>query len=353
VAWGVTSVRDMDDDADSALAIKRAVNSGAELGPRVYSADGMIDAVPTTYPHATGVRTGEEARRAVDKRAVDNADFIKVYTGLTPELLQPLIDEATNLRMRVAAHLGKTDAVTAAHLGIATLEHASGVVQAAVRSPGLYYRAHDRFLTGWTLEESGWAALDSAALSRVAQAVAKERVMLVPTLALHETMARLDDSARLHPPGIDDVPADAASVRDVAGLIKRSGWGPRQFAAFQKSLPRIDLFVREFKRAGGVVAAGSDAANQLLVPGASLHEEMAQLVTAGFTPLEAISAATRRGAQVLAADSLGVVAPGRVADLVVLNRNPADDISATRDIAFVMIRGRMIKPDSLRAQWRH
>jgi imidazolonepropionase-like amidohydrolase len=351
VAWGVTSLRDMSDAGDSALAMKRDANLGTILGPRVFSAGGMIDVVPTTYPHATGVRTAEDARRAVDQR-VDNADFVKVYTGFTPDLLRALVDEAQSLRLRVAAHLGKTDAVTAAQAGISSLEHASGVVQAAARSPALYFRAHDRFLTGWTLEESNWAGLDSSTLHRIAKTVADARVALVPTLALHETLARLADE-RPSPPGMDDVPAEAASVRDVAGLLKRAGWRPTQFTAFQRGLPRIDLFVREFKRAGGVVAAGSDAGNQLLPPGGALHQEMAELVAAGFTPIEAISAATRRGAQVLNTDTLGMVAPGRVADLVVLNRSPAQDITATRDIAMVMIRGRLVTPDSLRSQWQH
>jgi len=88
-----------------------------------------------------------------------------------------------------------------------------------------------------------------------------------------------------------------------------------------------------------------------LVPGASLHEELSRLVAVGFTPLEAITAATRHASQVLAADSIGMVAAGRVADLVVLNRNPAEDITATRDIAWVMVRGRMFRPDSLRNAW--
>jgi len=79
---------------------------------------------------------------------------------------------------------------------------------------------------------------------------------------------------------------------------------------------------------------------------------MALLVAAGLTPLEAITAATRRGAQLLQADSLGMIAQGKVADLVVLNANPASNIGATRNIAMVMIRGRMIRPDSLRATWK-
>jgi cytosine/adenosine deaminase-related metal-dependent hydrolase len=351
LAWGVTTVRDLSDDGDTALAIRHDVNLGSVLGPRVFSAGGMIDAAPTTYPRATGVRTAEEARRAVDTRAVANADLIKVYTGLTPELLRPLLEEAASLRLRVAAHLGKTDALTAARAGVTSIEHAAGVVQAAARSPNLYFRAHDRFLTGWTLEESNWAALDSAALSRVARALAATRAAVVPTLALHDAMAHLDDPAYQTPLGLGDVPADAASVRDVAGLLKRSGWRAPQFTAFRRGLPRIALFVREFKRAGGVVAAGSDAGNQLLVPGAALHREMALLVAAGFTPLEAVTAATRRGAQVLGADSLGMVAPGRAADLVILNRSPERDITATHDIHRVMIRGRFVSPDSLRAQW--
>ena len=89
-----------------------------------------------------------------------------------------------------------------------------------------------------------------------------------------------------------------------------------------------------------------------LIPGYSLHEEMALLVGAGLTPLEAITAATRRGAQLLRADSLGLLAPGKVADLVVVTGNPARNIAATRNIAMVIIRGRVIRPDSLRATWK-
>jgi imidazolonepropionase-like amidohydrolase len=73
---------------------------------------------------------------------------------------------------------------------------------------------------------------------------------------------------------------------------------------------------------------------------------------AGLTPLDAITAATRHGAQLLRADSLGLIAPGRVADLVVLNSNPLRQIRATRDIHWVMLRGRVLRPDSIRAAWR-
>jgi imidazolonepropionase-like amidohydrolase len=150
---------------------------------------------------------------------------------------------------------------------------------------------------------------------------------------------------------MEDVPAGVASVRDVPGLLRRSGWRAADFQAFRRSRAHQNQFVREFKRAGGLVAAGSDAANQLLAPGLSLHEELGLLVAAGLTPVEAITAATRKGAELLRADSLGELTSGKVADLVVLDANPATDIHASRRIAWVMVRGRIFHPDSLRKTW--
>jgi imidazolonepropionase-like amidohydrolase len=352
LVWGVTTVRDLHGTTDSALALKRDLNLGAVLGPRMFTAGAMIDGVPPTYPDAAGVVGATEARRAVDQRAVAAVDYLKTYTKITPALLRPLLNEAKTLRLPVAAHLGKTDALTAARAGVVSIEHMAGVVQAAARNPGPYLRAHDLFLAGWTMEEQGWAALDSAAVARTARALAGTQVTIVPTLILHEMLSRLDNPILLTRPGMDDVPDDAASVRSVASLLRRAGWRPRDFDAFRRSRARQDQFVREFTRAGGAIATGSDAANQLLIPGFSLHEEMALLVAAGLTPIEAITAATRRGGQLLSADSLGLATPGKVADLVVLNANPLHNIAATRDIAWVMSRGRILRPDSLRATWR-
>jgi imidazolonepropionase-like amidohydrolase len=351
IVWGVTTVRDLHGGSDTVLALRNDVNLGSITGPRMFSAGAMIDGVPTTYPNATGISTPDQARRAVDQHAVAGVDYLKVYTKITPSLLRPLLDEAEKLRLPVAAHLGKTDALTAARAGVVSIEHMAGVVQAATRDPA-FITAHNNFLTGWTTEEKGWAGLDSGVVARTARALAQTKVAIVPTLVVHDMLSRLDNPILLTRPGMEDVPESAQSVRSVASLLRRTGWRSGDFAAFRRSRRRQDQFVREYKRAGGTIAAGSDAANQLLIPGYSLHEEMSLLVAAGLTPLEAITAATRRGAQLLHADSLGILTVGKVADLVVLNGNPANNIAATRNIAMVMIRGRMIRPDSLRASWK-
>src|SRR5260370_27527109 len=149
----------------------------------------MTDGAPTPEPTATAVATGDEARKTVDQRALGGADYRKIYTKIPPELLRPLLDEAGTLRLRVVAHLGKTDALTAAKAGVISLEHMAGVVQAAARNPRPYYVAHSQFLAGWTLEEEGWASLDSVTLARTAPALAATHVAIGPTLVLHETLA--------------------------------------------------------------------------------------------------------------------------------------------------------------------
>ena len=352
LAWGVTTVRDLGaSSTDSSIALKNDFNLGSMLGPRTFTSGAMVDGVPPAYPTATGVRTSTDVRKAVDQRAVAGADYVKIYTKFTADLLKPLMDEANTLRLPIAAHLGKIDALTAARAGVASIEHMAGVVQAASPTPAVYERAHDQFLRGWTTEEIGWATLDSASVARTARSLAATRVAIVPTLVVHEMLSRLDNPTLLLRPGMEDVPAGATSVRDVPGLLRRTGWRSADFQAFRRSRPRQNQFVREYKRAGGLIAAGSDAANQLLVPGLSLHEEMSLLVAAGLTPVDAVTAATRKGAELLRADSLGRVAEGKVADLVVLDANPAKDIAATRRIAWVMFRGRILYPDSLRRTW--
>src|SRR5205814_2179119 len=151
--------------------------------------------------------------------------------------------------------------------------------EAAVHDPAPYIQAHDRFLAGWTMEEAGWASLDSGSVQRVARAVAATRTAVVPTLVLHEMLARLDNPTLLLRPGMDDVPAGAASVRDVPGLLRRTGWRAADLQAFRRGRAR------------------------------------------------------------------------QVADLVVLDGDPVKSIAVTRRITWVMIRGRIIQPDSLRKTW--
>lgn len=353
LAWGVTTIRDVHGGLNAVMALRKRANQGpAADWPRVYAAGAMIDGLPPTFPDAIGVNRENDARKAVDRLVSSGIDFVKVYTHIDPSLLRAVIDEARTFNVSVTGHLGMTDAVTAAKAGITAIEHMSGVPEAASRNRSSLLAAHYRgFFPGWTAFERSWADLDPAALTEVAQRLAGMKVTIVPTLVLHETLSRLNDPALMRDPAMRDVPETARREWNIKGIISRTGWTEADFAAFRRSRSVQNHFLRAFVAAGGRIAAGSDAANQILVPGYTEHREMELMVEAGISPREALRAATRDGAVLLGVDSLGLLIPGKVADLVVLSRNPLVDIRNTRAIDAVMSRGRLLDIDSIRATW--
>ena len=354
IAWGVTTLRDAGDaPEDTLIALRNDVSLGTILGPRMYTSGSGIDAAPAGAPGWVAAATSDEARRAVDARVNAGVDYVRAEPGVPPAMLRAILDEATVLHTPVALTPGRVDAASAARAGVAALDQLTGVVAAMARNPASIMKAYGQRWAGWAAEEKGWSTFDSNSVASMARALAGTHVSLIPSLVSHDAMAKLNDSSLLAGSGWADVPASRASVRGLAEFLRETGWSARDLSAFVSARTRQNQFVRDFRRAGGLVAAGSDSPSPGLAPGGSLHREMALLVSAGFTPLEAITAATRYGAELLQADSLGVVQSGRLADLVVLNSDPSQHIESTQDIAWVMLRGNIYHPDSLRLQWAH
>ncbi|HEX4562688.1 MAG TPA: amidohydrolase family protein [Gemmatimonadales bacterium] len=354
VAWGVTTLRDAGDaPEDTLIALRNDLSLGTILGPRMYTSGSAIDAAPAGLTGWVAAATPEEARKAVDARVNAGVDYIMAEPGVPPTMLRSILDEASVLHTLVALTPGRVDAAAAAHAGVVALEQLTGVVSAMAHNPAPIMKAYGQRWAGWAAEEKGWSTFDSNAVASMARTLAGAHVSLVPTLVSHEAMARLNDPSLLAGSGWSDVPAGRGSVRGIADFLRETGWSARDMSAFVSARTRQNQFVRDYRLAGGLVAAGSDAPSPGLAPGGSLHREMALLVAAGFSPLEAITAATRYGAELLQADSLGVVQSGHLADLVVLNSDPSQHIESTQDIAWVMLRGNIYHPDSLRLQWAH
>ena len=341
LSYGVTTVRDLHDGEAGADTLRAA--AARQPSPRLFLAVAMIDAPPATYPDALVLASPDSAEAAVGRLVDHGAAWVKVYSRITPDLLAAIVAAARMRRIPVAAHLGLTDAISAARLGVASIEHLSGVPEAAGDSAILFAAHAHGFFAGWTAFEKGWNGLDTTALGAVASELAAQRVFLVPTLVLHETFSRLDDSMALRNPDLAAAPDSARRNWDVPGMIKRAGWQPADFPAFRAARPVQDWFVRAFVASGGRVATGTDASNQLLVPGAAVHSEMELLVHAGLTPLDALRAATFWAADMLRADSLGRLRPGGPADLVVLRADPLAEIRNTRAVERVMLGGKWVK----------
>ena len=350
VAAGVTTLRDVGGQQDSILGLREEVSLGGLIAPRIFSAGAMIDGAPAIGPEATEVTNADQVRKAVDRLAVGGADYVKAYTRITPVLLKPLMDEAATFDLRVTAHLGLTDALTAAKLGVSSIEHLSGVPEASAKNPEKIFAEHRAsFFRGWNAFERAWVDLDSTAITQVATTLAQARVTMIPTLVLHETFSRLDQPVNVHPEDLHTLPDSQMQLWNVPGMIARAGWTTADYTAFRAARHNQDLFLRAFRGAGGRIVAGTDASNQMLVPGWSLHSELELLVAAGLTPSDALKTATINTAELLGADSLGIIAPGKVADLVVLKENPLLDIRNTRGVLQVMVRGQLYQADSLRS----
>lgn len=349
LAYGVTAVRDAGGDQDSIAALRDELSLGGTLGPRPYIAGAAIDLAPPGRPTDQGVRTPVEARRAVDNRreALD-ASHVMTSPRITRPVLQAILDEARLLRLKVGAHLGRVDAVTAAQDGVAAIEHLSGIVEASVSNPGGYVQAHRDFDGGWAMVLTGWARLDSARLEQTAAALAATEVILVPTLFHQEAFGHLADDAYVAQLDLSPVTQEITDGWDIPGLIGRVGLSVRDFNAFRQGYPSQELFVRRFRALGGRVAAGSGSPDPLMAPGASLHEELKRLVRAGLEPRDALLAATRDAAWLLDADSLGQIRDGSTADFVVLGGSPLEDIDNVDRIELVVFRGTPYTPGELR-----
>jgi len=354
-ANGVTGVREMFSRIDWADSTRARVRRGEQVGPRMVASGHILDGFPAIWPGSVVARNADEARHAVDSLAAAGADFIKVYSRLSPEAFAAAADEAKRRGIPFAGHvpsLVTVDAASAA--GMASIEHLTGVVGAC--SPlGPEQRGQ---VAAAVASARGWdsagavsraqaaqvlARYDPAACRALAGRLAANGTVMVPTLVTLHATGFLDDSTLAQDPRLRYVPK-----------MFSAQWNPRADFRF-RALTAADwanrhaLYERQLEVArllhqnGVRFMAGTDLSNPYTFAGFSLHEELQLLTRVGFTPLQALQAATIEPARFLKmTDSLGTVARGKTADLVVLDADPLADIRNVGRIHAVVLDGRLI-----------
>ena len=340
--YGVTSVRDVHNAPDVILPLSR---EDSPARPRIVAAGAMLDGPGSFWANAIVVSDITSVRAAVRRQVEAGAGVIKVYTRLPSAMIAAIVQEARARGVPVAAHLGRATATEAAVAGVTSIEHLSGVADAASSDRERLRRAHDDFLIGWTTFELEWLRVQPAALEQVARTLVDRGVTIVPTLALHEAFSRLADSNLLQDPALVDVPRDVvARAWAPADIMGRARWTPETLAQFKRVMPVLQRFVTLYVKLGGRVAAGTDTAQQFVVPGASLHRELELYVAGGLTPAQALKSATSDAADLLGiAARAGSIQVGKDADLVLLGGDPLTDIRATRRILNVVRGGVVVR----------
>jgi imidazolonepropionase-like amidohydrolase len=351
IANGVTGVREMFGMMSAVNAWRDAVASGALAGPRVVAAGHILDGPNPIWPGSASAKTPDDARRLVDSLTAAGADFIKVYSLLPRDVYMAIADAAKQKGISFAGHVPEAvDFRDASNAGQKTMEHLTGMPLACSSREGEFRAARANALgdqQAWRriAAQQAAAVRDSYDPARCAELFAllrKNASWQVPTLVVNRNMAYLDDPALGHDPRLKYIPKFLSAGWDPTKDFRLRDRTPAQWEAAKKSYDLQVRMVGEMYRAGVPMMAGTDVLNPYCLPGFSLHDELEYLVKAGVTPLDAIRMATLNPARFLgAADSLGTVAPRKVADLVLLDADPLTDIRNTTRVHAVIANGRL------------
>jgi imidazolonepropionase-like amidohydrolase len=363
LAYGVTGVRNMNDGAgDVTLELTRAIKAQLAKGnrrgpPRFLSAGPAVDGDPYLGAGARKVvvRTAAEARAVVGQLASNGADLIKVYENVSREAYFAIIDEAKRRDLPVDGHLPfRITPEEAAAAGQRTVEHPEALAAGCSTEANAEGKRFAGALAAYDgppgseelllLQIRHYRALydsrDPAACTRAFESYRRNGVAVTADLLVYHHIVHTEQ-----------ILSDTARMRLVPEAIRRN-WESRPDSETARELqsilrPILPLElenVRLANEAGVVLLAATDVPFPMGVPGLSLHEELVRLVEAGLTPLEALQTATLNPARVLGlADSLGRIEPGKLADLVLLDANPLEDIRNTQKIRAVVADGQLYR----------
>jgi imidazolonepropionase-like amidohydrolase len=353
VANGVTGVRDMWSRLDWMDSSRARIRAGVFAGPRLIGSGNLVDGVPQIWPGSLGASTPEDGRRIVDSLARAGAGFIKVYSRLSPEVYRAIAAEAKRIGISFAGHVpGLVSPAEASDLGQRTIEHLTTIIlgcsadEDRLRAQTAAAVAAKGWDSAGALQRRGVAAVleafDADRCRELARRFVRNGTWMSPTITVLRSTAFLDDTTLAADPRMAFIPEAFGA-----------GWNPNRDFRFRTLTAedwarRKDVFRRQLEvirllKAEGVrFLAGTDLSNPYIFPGFSLHDELANLVEAGFSPLDALRAATIEPARFLGAtDSLGAVAQGQLADLVLLDADPLADIRNISRIRAVVADGRV------------
>lgn len=326
LAAGVTTVRNTSGSLRELDGLRTAPPDAP--APRVISAGRMIEGtglgIPTS-PWAFITDDPAVAREEARVQCVDEgADLVKVYGHLPADAMLAVVEEAASHGVPVSCDLMYGTEVTirtAARAGVRWCEHALGFAQALY--PGYAFKGGE---DSWA--RVPWEDPDSPALDALCAELVDLGLLLCPTMTL------LDQCRR----GSEPWWPEGALGRAPAAALAKLG----RLSRFNQATARA------YRRAGGVVVAGTDTpAGVWNGMGIALHRELELFVELGWSPMEALQAATSTAARALGRDDLGVIRPGAAGDLVVLQGDPLADIRSTLAIETVVKSGRFFRPDDL------
>jgi hypothetical protein len=316
-----------------------------QLAPRTVSSGRTVNGPRGASKTSIVVQSARDGTAAIDSVLRSGGTFVKLFNNTPRAAYFTLLHEARSRGVRVTGHLPwEIDALEASDSGQA-IEHVTSLMRSCssreveLRDSLTRVRG-TRAAAGTERRVIGYAnnSFDLARCRVLAARFAAHQTWLAPTLAaVYRKTTSSASAAAVH-----YVPGGKSELEDARAWEARRSAGEQRFLQLQWQHAR--KIVNLMHRAGAPILAATDAIAPTLVPGFSLHDELALLVSAGLTPAEALDAATGAPVRYLGmTDSLGSIAPGKLADLVLLAGNPLADIRNTRKIEAVVLRGHFLE----------
>lgn len=339
VAFGVTTVRNPGGDLEAAARYETRLATGELVGPESFNAGPVINNAELPGL-ATAARNAGEMEQVVRAQVEAGADWIKLYTGLSPELLKAGIDAAHRHGRPAVAHLESIAWPDALEMGL------DGIVHLMPLSPDLL-TAEQR--AAWQATARGgtysffewWEHFDPEGpqADKLVAAYRKHRPVFDATLVAFHA-AFVQDQDNVHKDDAHRYAHPKLLAHWNEWFTFAIGWQPEDFQRARAVWPKVQRMAARLYATDARMTLGTDMSNPWIAPGISLHREMQLLAEAGVPNERLLLAATGNAAEALGAgDRLGRIAPGFEADLLVLGANPLDDIQHTRDIHAVVLDG--------------
>lgn len=297
----------------------------------------LIDGPGSSWPGSTRIDTEDRARQIVRVYKKQGYDFLKVYSKLSRDVYFAIVEEAQQEGMRFAGHVPfAVTAAEASDAGQATIEHLTEIY-AACSSKEAQLREQWGKAKSLNVREAR-ATYDSQKAETLFARFAKNRTWQVPTLTVLRWMPYADSEKLTQDERLRFTPAFMA--RNWRARAERVASSRIDFSELRRRFAQDLMVVGQMHEAGVGILAGTDTANPFCLPGFGLHDELELLVLAGLSPMEALQAATKGPAEYLERlNDLGTVERGKMADIVLLNANPLDDINNVRQISSVVFAG--------------
>jgi hypothetical protein len=341
---GVTSIRELGSTKDSIFELKKKIADGDIVGPRLFVCGPVLEGDPPAWEGFRVIKTEDAGREAVIDLKQKGADYIKVYHTLKSEIYKAILDECKKQNMIALGHI--PDAVTvidALKSGHKSLEHMYDI--RVYTNTTSYIPNTEKGLEDWPIFTG--TTTDQKKLDELNKLLKEKDAYICPTIVQQQKASELVDYPKLR---------DSDEAKYLDRKYRDIEWNPdhQDSDAIINGLPIINFKNIGILNAGekklipslakhSTILAGSDTSNAFVVPGFSLLQELELLVESGLEPYESLEAATYNGAKFLdVLDELGTIEAGKTANLVLLNKNPLEDISNIRDIEGIFLNGNYI-----------